>query len=90
MRGDQEPGVVVDDVEDLDVAAPRELPVGDVGLPPLVRLVGLEADERAFGTFLGLGGDEAPPGEDPPDCRWRGGVPVPPPEVESDRVGTRV
>jgi hypothetical protein len=33
----QQPGVVVDDVEDLGVAAAGERPVGDVGLPDLTR-----------------------------------------------------
>jgi hypothetical protein len=33
---DQQPGVVVDDVEDLGSAAAGERPVGDVGLPHLV------------------------------------------------------
>jgi len=35
--------VVVFDVEDLDVGAVGQPPVGDVGLPPLVGLLGGEA-----------------------------------------------
>jgi hypothetical protein len=34
--GGQQPGVIVDDVEDLRVAAIGQRPVGDVGLPQLV------------------------------------------------------
>jgi hypothetical protein len=42
----QQPGVVVDDVEDLSVAAISQRPVGDVGLPELVGQVGLEPVPR--------------------------------------------
>jgi hypothetical protein len=34
--GNDEAGMVVDEVEDLDVSAIRQEPVGDVGLPALV------------------------------------------------------
>jgi hypothetical protein len=34
--GDEEAGVVIDDVEDLDLGAIGEGPVGGVGLPALV------------------------------------------------------
>jgi hypothetical protein len=34
--GDQQPGVVVEHVEDLHLAASGELPVGGVGLPALI------------------------------------------------------
>ena len=47
--GQQQPGVVVEPVEDLDVGAVGEAPVGEVGLPELVRLVRLEADYRGRG-----------------------------------------
>jgi len=53
--------VIVDHVQDLDIGVVRELPVGDVGLPSFVRQIGLESDERGSRSFLGLGGDEAPP-----------------------------
>jgi hypothetical protein len=36
VAGDGDPGVVVDDVEDFDVAVIGQAPVGDVGLPALV------------------------------------------------------
>jgi hypothetical protein len=35
--GDQQAGVVVDDVEDLHLGAIRERPVGHIGLPALIR-----------------------------------------------------
>lgn len=41
--GDGQSGVVVDDVEDFDLAVIGQAPVGDVGLPELVGQVGLEA-----------------------------------------------
>lgn len=53
MEGD------TDHVQDLDVGAIGQRPVGDVGLPAFVRLIGLEPDEGASRTFLRLRGDEA-------------------------------
>ena len=47
--------MVIEDVEDLDVGAAGELPMGDVELPALVGLLGLEADVAAFGAFVRLG-----------------------------------
>ena len=41
--GDGQSGVVVDDVEDSDLAVIGQAPVGDVGLPESVGQVGLEA-----------------------------------------------
>ncbi len=61
LRSDEQTGVVVDHVEDLDLGPGGEAPVGDVGLPPLVGLVGLEPHERAARTFLRLGDDEPTP-----------------------------
>jgi len=43
--GEQEPCVIVDHVQDLHVTPVPQGPVRDVGLPPLVRHVGLEPDE---------------------------------------------
>jgi hypothetical protein len=43
-------------VEDLDVAAIGEGPVGDVGLPALVGLGGFEADVAALGSLVRLRG----------------------------------
>jgi hypothetical protein len=45
VAGHAESGVVVEDVEDLDVGAVGEWDVGDVELPALVGLFGLEAYE---------------------------------------------
>jgi hypothetical protein len=82
--------VVIDRVQDLDVGAVGERPVGGVGLPPLVRHRGLEPHERAPWTLLGLWGDEAPAAEDPPDRRGSRGVAVAPLEVHRDRVGAGI
>jgi hypothetical protein len=71
VGGDAEPGVVVDDVEHLEFGAVRDPDVGDVCLPALVGEVGGEADPAAVGPLVGLGGDEAPGLEDPPDRRDR-------------------
>jgi hypothetical protein len=65
--GQAESGVVVDDVEDLDVCAVGQRPVGDVGLPALVGLLGFEAEVGALRSLVRLGGDEASVGQDPPD-----------------------
>jgi hypothetical protein len=70
-RGDQGPGVVVEDVEDLHLGAVGEGPVGDVGLPALVGQVGLEAPPGATGPLLGLGDNLAPSAQHPPDRRHR-------------------
>jgi hypothetical protein len=76
--GQAEAGVVVDPVADLGVAAVGQRPVGDVGLPALVGLGGLEPDERALGALVRLRGDETAGGEDPPDRgdRRAGAVPA--------------
>jgi hypothetical protein len=71
--GDDEAGVVVNEVEDLDVAPGPECPVGDVALPALVGSA-VEADQRRLRAFLGFGGDEPSPCEDLPDRRDRGTV----------------
>ena len=84
-RGGEQPGVVVDDVEDLGASAAGELPVGDVQLPSLVGLVGLEPDVAGLGPLAGLRGDESPPGQHPPDCRHRRGAAVQPRQVHRDR-----
>jgi hypothetical protein len=64
--------VVVELVQDLDVAPRTQAPMGDVRLPALVGLVGLEADDGAPGPRVRLRGDEAPTVQDPPDGgdRW--------------------
>ena len=65
--GDVGPGVVVENVQDLHIGAVGEMPVGGVGLPAFVGLVGAEPVPGGSGSFLGLRGDEPAPGEDPPD-----------------------
>jgi hypothetical protein len=72
LAGQEQPGVVVDHVEDLDVGAAGQAPVGDVGLPHLVRQLCLEADQRAARALLRLGSNKPLPLEDPPDRRARG------------------
>src|SRR5262245_48401969 len=77
-------GVVVDDVEDLDIGAVRQGPVGSVELPALVGLVRFEADIGALGAFVRLGSDEPPLDQDPPDRGDRRAVTVTPFEVKRD------
>jgi hypothetical protein len=86
IRADQEPGVIVDRVQDLDVGARGELPVGDVFLPALVGHLGCEPDPRGLRSLLGLGGDEPATGQDPPDRRHRRGIEAATAKVVGDRV----
>jgi hypothetical protein len=72
VGAEEEPGVVVDQVEDLGWVPVGELPGGDLSLPPLVRQIGFEADARADRTLLGLRDDESVALEDPPDRCPRG------------------
>jgi hypothetical protein len=92
IGGDQEPGVIIDHVQDLDPGVVGEVPVGDVCLPSLVRHLCFEPDERAPWPFLRLGCDEAPTRQDPPDRGDRGdrGLAVTPRQVDRDRVGSRI
>ena len=61
VRGaaDQVAGVVIEPVEDLRLAAVSQPPVGDVGLPGLVRLGGLEAGVGAPRALARLRSDQA-------------------------------
>jgi hypothetical protein len=70
-RGDADSGVVVEDVEDLHLGAVGELPVGDVGLPAFVGLVGGEPSPGRAGPFLWLRRHEPAANQDPPDRRHR-------------------
>ena len=72
IRGQQQPGMVVDQIQDLGVAAAGQLPVGDVELPELVGEGGLEAMEGGLGALAWLRGDLALAAEDPPDGGRRG------------------
>ena len=83
----QEPGVVIDRVQDLDVGARGELPVSNVFLPAFVRHLGREPDRGGLRSFLRLGGDEATTRQDPPDRghrRWCDPATI---QVVGDRVG---
>jgi len=51
--------VVVEDVEDLDVGAIGEMPVGGIGLPHSRWGGRPRPDEGGAGAFLGLRGDQA-------------------------------
>ena len=55
IGGHDRPGVVVDEVEDLDVSAVGQGPVGDVGLPALVRQSASKRMKDLFGRFFGSG-----------------------------------
>ena len=63
--GDRSAGVVVKPVEDLDVAAVGEPPVREVGLPALVRQIGLEADVGGPRSFLRFHLGQTGPTQDP-------------------------
>lgn len=89
-RGDADPGMVVDDVEDLEGLPVPERDMGHVGLPALVGQVGHEASERALGALVGLEGDEAACLEHPKDRRDRRGPAVALRQVVVDRRRTRV
>ena len=67
--GNQQPGMVVDDVEDLDLPATGEHPVGHVGLPQLVGQPGSEAAPGGAWPLARLRGDKATPAQHPPDRR---------------------
>ena len=60
VGGDREgvAGVVVEPVEDLHVGAVGQPPVGEVGLPAFVGLLGGEADVGRFGSLLRCGCDQ--------------------------------
>ena len=67
VGGEQQPGVVIEEVEDLHLGAVGEAPEGDVGLPELVGEVSLETDEGGARALVGLGRNQALAGEDAPD-----------------------
>jgi hypothetical protein len=83
--------VIVEPVEDLDLAAVGQAPVGEVGLPALVGRGGLEPDPRAAWALAGLGDDEPGRVEDPPDGRgrWDGETLAPEVPGDGDRTGVK-
>jgi hypothetical protein len=83
-------GAVVEPGEDLGFGAGGEAVVGDVGLPGLVGHGGLEADVRGAGAFLGLGFDQAEPGEVAADGGGGDAGVVVRGEVPGDGGGARV
>jgi len=85
LGGEQQAGVVIHEIEDLDVAPVGQAPVGRVGLPQLVGQGGLEPDERRARPLVRLGRDQVVTPEDAPDRRRRRGVGEPPGEVVGDR-----
>jgi len=66
-RGHDQARVVVDQVQDLDLAAVGEQPVSGVGLPHLIGEVRLEALERRARSLPGLRRNQASPAEHAPD-----------------------
>ena len=90
IGGHQQPGVIVDHVQDLDLGAVGQAPVGDVGLPSLVRQIGFEPDERGAGRFCGWGVTKPRRRKDPPDRRDRRAGAVAARQVIGDRVGAGI
>ncbi len=66
--------MVVDQVEDLDLAGVGEVPLGGVGLPELIGEFGFKADEGGLGPFVRLRCDQALALEDAPDGDSRRGL----------------
>ena len=88
--GHQEPGVIVDHVQDLDLGPVGEAPMGDVGLPPLVRHRSLEPDEGAPGSFLGLRVTNPRREGSARSSRPKAVAARDAAQVDSDRVGTGI
>jgi len=83
MSGDRKgvAGVVVDPGQDFGVCTGPavgvgEPVVGEIGLPALVGLFGLEADVGRLRSFAGLGDDQGLDGQVPGDGGRRDGDPV--------------
>ena len=88
--GEQVARVVVEPVEDLDLAPVGQAPMGEVGLPDFVRCRGLEPDPRAARALARLGHDQSGGVEDAPDRRARRHGQARALEVPGDRDRTRV
>lgn len=84
------PGVVVEPGDDLGVGSGAQAVVGEVGLPGLVGLFGLEADVGGLRPLLGLGGDESGAFEDAVDARARERDAVVMVQVPGDGLGAGV
>ena len=83
-------GVIVQEVEYLDLATIGRLPGVGVNLPGLIGQPGLEADEGALGALLGLRCDQAVALEDAPDGGGGRQPPLPPPmELDLERLFKR-
>jgi hypothetical protein len=83
-------GVVIQPGQDLGVGAGAQRVVGEVGLPHLVGLVGLEPDITRPRPFGGSGSDQALAAQRAVDGRPRHAQVVIVLEVPADRVRTRV
>lgn len=83
-------GVVVEPGQDLHVAAVGEVPVGHVGLPAFVGLLGREPHEGGLGSFLRGRGHPTGPAQGPVDRRGRHRQAVVVLEVPGDRGRPRV
>ena len=89
-QAQQVPGVVVQPVDDLDLSAVRETPMGEVGLPHLVGRRGLEPDPGTARALAWLSDDEAGRVEDAPDGRGRRDRAPLTAEVPGDRDRTAI
>ena len=64
--------MVVDEVQDLDLGAVGQVPLGRIGLPAFVGQRCLETDEGGARLLVRLWGDQAMTTEDAPDWAARG------------------
>ena len=83
-------GVVIQPRQDLDVDAGGQPVVGEVGLPPLVGLLGGEADVGGSGPLGWCRGDESVAAQGAVDRRSRDPDLVVVFEVPTDRVGAGI
>src|SRR5438270_516884 len=81
------PGVVMLEVEELEMAGGGEWRLGGVALAGLVGQLGLEADEGSFGAVVGLGDEQPLTLEDSADGGRRGQLLEVLQEVEEDGLG---
>src|SRR5450759_2658045 len=82
--------MVIDQVQNLDVGAVGQLPVGRVGLPHLVGQLGLEAYPGRLGALVRLRLDQAVGFADSPDGRPRRSSSEAEPEVVGNGLGAGV